>query len=174
MGVTGSSIPVTRPLSSLRDRLILGATVGAAALAAVALYGSSGVPTSASGAAPGTSANPLPTVATVVPPPAAPMASNAAATSPSGLITPTASSGEHRSVEVLPAAKPAAEAPSPASLPPPHAAAPPRAAKGPRPRLAKQPGSINPYDDMQPVPAPAAGPAPATAEPLDRCVDERR
>ena len=172
MGVTGSSIPVTRPLSSLRDRLILGATVGAAALAAVALYGSSGAPTSAPAAA--GSGHPLPTVATVLPPPTAPTASAPTAATTAGLATPTVSSGEHRSVEILPGPKPAAEAPSPGSAPPPppHAAAAPRAAKGPRPRLAKQPASNNPYDDMQPGPMPTA--AAATGEPLDRLVDDRR
>jgi hypothetical protein len=189
VAVSSSSPLVTPSRSSLRDRLILAGTVGAAALAAVALYGSSGSPTSTSAAAAGASANPLPTVATVVPPPPAALTAPIAATSAQAIaagsaVGATASSGEHRSVEVLPAAKPAAEAPSPGAAPalaptaPPHAALAARAAKGPRPKLAKQPLD-NPYDEMEPGPTPAgAAPArtaaPTGVEPLDRLVDERR
>jgi hypothetical protein len=159
----GSVAP--RPPSSIRDRVFLAAAVAAATIAAVAIYGSGAAPTSAPAAASSGSAVALPTAATAVAPQAAPTAAALPAAGGSVAI-PAGSGGEHRSVEVLPAAKPpvesAAQGPvAPAS----HAPAAARVAKGPRPKIAggnaKQSASNNPYD------------SPAS-EPLDQLVEERR
>jgi hypothetical protein len=138
-----------RPPSSLRDRLLLVAAVGAATVAAVAIFGSSGVPirsapTSAASAAMPTAAAP-PAVSAGVP-----------------------SKPEPRSVESLPYANPGASSASAdsvasAAASPPSQLAAARGPKGPRPKLT--PGGkgalANPYD------------SPGT-DPLEQLVEERR
>jgi hypothetical protein len=144
----GSAPP--RPVSSVRDRLLLAAAVGAASLAAVALYGATGSPTAAPAAAASAAATAAPAPVASAPP--APVAS----------ATPTPA--EARSAETPAAAAPPTEAAPTASA----VAAPrpaPRAARGPRPKLAPgaPKGDPNPYD-----------PPPAPADAIERLVDERR
>ena len=164
----GPSLPPTemnvssapRPPSSLRDRLLLIAAVGAASVAAMALFGSSGAPIRS---APATAASGS---TAVLPTAAQPVA-------PVSVVVP--SRPEPRPVESLPFANPGAgsssspnaEAAAPvAASPPPHPAAAARAPRGPRPKIgaggnAKQPASNNPYDSPG-------------VEPLDQLVEERR
>jgi hypothetical protein len=140
----GSTPP--RPSSSIRDRLLLAAAVGAASLAAVALYGSTGAPTNATA-------------------PAASAAASAPAPAPSATPAAVASAApapaEVRSADVPAAAKPTDAVPPASAV----AARPaPRAARGPRPKVATgaaAKGDPNPYD-------------PPGVEPIERLVEERR
>jgi hypothetical protein len=136
-----------RPVSSLRDRLLLVAAVGAASLAVVALYGSTGAPTNAPAAASAASAAPGP----------------APSATPSPVASAAPAPAEVRSAELPTAAKPAVDAVPPASAG--AAARPaPRAARGPRPKVATggtAKGDPNPYD-------------PPAVEPIERLVEERR
>jgi hypothetical protein len=138
----GSTPP--RPISSIRDRLLLAAAVGAASLAAVALYGSTGAPTN-------------------VPAPAASAAAPAPAPSatPAAVASAAPAPAEVRSADVPAAAKPTDAVPPASAV----AARPaPRAARGPRPKVATgaaPKGDPNPYD-------------PPGVEPIERLVEERR
>ena len=147
-----------RPASSFRDRVLLMAAVGAASVAAVAIFGLSGAPLR--GPASAASGAPMPTVA----PPATALPAVSAVAS---------SAPEYRPVETLPyatpakgsGATPADEAPASAAVSP-HQPVAGRAARGPRPKIAagaaaKQPASSNPYDS-------------AGSDSLEQLVEERR
>jgi hypothetical protein len=151
----------SRPPSSLRDRLLLVAAVGAASLAAVAIYGSSGAPTSAPGAAASGSMVPQPTAAALT----AAVATATFPTSPTPELRPAepsappSTSAAGIDPKLLPLAAPVSAGP-PAQLP----AA--RVPKGPRPKIAAG-GTAKPSAWSNPYDAPSA-------EPLEQLVEERR
>jgi hypothetical protein len=139
-----ATIPPVRPQSSLRDKVLLAGAVGAAGLAAIALFGSSGAPTQAPASAASMAPPPALSAAVGPTPPAAAPATSA----------PPADSA---------AAKPAeSTAPSAAQSPaPPHPPAA-RAPQGPRPKITagQVKTSDNPYD--------------SPPESMDKLVEERR
>ena len=149
----------SRPPSSLRDRLLIGVAVGAASIAAVALYGAGGPPTSAPATAASGSMAAMPTVAALT---AAVSASTSPTPRPAEALAPATAGTSATGIDPkqLPLAAPASAGPAL------HAAAAARAPKGPRPKITaggnvKQPVSINPYDSP-------------SAEPLEQLVEERR